>query len=43
MERVTANYLEGEQSICDVWARYIDESGMTLGGRRLHPRLPCSL
>ena len=30
MERVTANYLEGEQRICDVWARYIDESSMTL-------------
>ena len=30
MERVTANYLEGEQRICDVWARYIDESAMTL-------------
>ena len=23
MERVTENYLEGEQRICDVWARYI--------------------
>ena len=30
MERVTANYLEGEQRICDVWARYIDENAMTL-------------
>ena len=30
MERVAANYLEGEQRICDVWARYIDESDMTL-------------
>ena len=30
MERVTANYLEGEQRICDVWARYIDDSDMTL-------------
>ena len=30
MERVTANYLEGEQRICDVWARYINNSGMTM-------------
>ena len=24
MENVTENYLEGEQQICDVWARYIN-------------------
>lgn len=30
MEQVTENYLEGEQSICDVWARYINNSNMTM-------------
>ncbi len=30
MERVTENYLEGEQSICDVWARYINSKAMTM-------------
>ena len=30
MEQVTANYLEGEQSICDVWARYINNKPMTI-------------
>ena len=32
MERVTENYLEGEQRICDVWARYIndEDSHMTM-------------
>ena len=30
IERMTENYLEGEQRICDVWARYIDEERMTL-------------
>jgi len=30
MERVTENYLEGEQSICDVWARYISSNSMTM-------------
>ncbi len=30
MEQVTENYLEGEQSICDVWAKYINSSNMTL-------------
>lgn len=30
MERVTENYLEGEQHICDVWARYINSREMTL-------------
>ena len=30
MEKVTANYLEGEQRICDVWARYINNSNMTM-------------
>jgi len=29
MERVTENYLEGEQRICDVWARYITSENMT--------------
>ena len=30
MEQVTENYLEGEQGICDVWAKYINSSSMTL-------------
>ena len=30
MERVTENYLEGEQSICNNWAHYINSSDMTL-------------
>ena len=30
MERVTENYLEGEQQICDVWARYINNKAMTM-------------
>jgi len=30
MEKVTANYLEGEQRICDVWARYINNADMTM-------------
>ena len=30
MEHVTENYLEGEQRICDVWARYINNQGMTM-------------
>ena len=30
MERVTENYLQGEQGICDVWARYINGRDMTL-------------
>jgi len=30
MEKVTENYLEGEQSICDIWARYINNRNMTL-------------
>ncbi|MCR5468860.1 MAG: hypothetical protein K6F37_07865 [Lachnospiraceae bacterium] len=30
MERVTENYLEGEQHICDVWARYINSKKMTM-------------
>ena len=30
MERVTENYLEGEQSVCDVWAQYIISQNMTL-------------
>ena len=30
MERVTENYLEGEQRICDVWARYINNNTMTM-------------
>ena len=30
MERVTENYLEGEQRICDVWSRYINNSSMTM-------------
>jgi signal transduction histidine kinase/CheY-like chemotaxis protein len=30
MEHVTENYLEGEQRICDVWARYINSKNMTM-------------
>ena len=30
MEQVTANYLEGEQRICDVWAHYINSADMTI-------------
>ena len=30
MEQVTENYLEGEQRICDVWARYINNNKMTM-------------
>ena len=30
MEHVTENYLEGEQRICDVWARYIGSKNMTI-------------
>ena len=30
MERVTENYLEGEQRICDVWATYINSQSMTM-------------
>ena len=30
MERVTGNYLEGEQGICDNWAQYINSKDLTL-------------
>ena len=30
MEHVTENYLEGEQRICDIWARYINNRNMTM-------------
>lgn len=30
MERVTENYLEGEQRICDVWARYTNSERMSI-------------
>ncbi len=30
MERVTGNYLEGEQAICDNWAQYINSQDLTL-------------
>lgn len=30
MERVTENYLEGEQRICDAWAQYINNMNMTM-------------
>ncbi len=30
MEHVTENYLEGEQRICDVWAKYINNENMTM-------------
>ena len=30
MEKVTENYLTGEQQICDVWARYINNNGLSM-------------
>jgi len=30
MEHVTENYMEGEQGICDVWARFINNNTMTM-------------
>ena len=30
LSQVTANYLQGEQRICDVWAHYINASGLTM-------------
>jgi len=30
LERVTGNYLEGEQAICDNWAKYISSQELTL-------------
>ena len=30
MEHVTENYLEGEQRLCDIWARYINSKTMTM-------------
>ena len=30
MEQVTENYMTGEQRICDVWARYINNENMTM-------------
>lgn len=30
LSQVTANYLQGEQRICDVWANYINASGLTM-------------
>ena len=30
MEHVTENYLEGEQRVCDVWARYINNESLTM-------------
>ena len=30
LEQVTENYLEGEQRICDVWARYINSKNLTI-------------
>ena len=30
MEHVTENYMQGEQSICDVWAHYINRQNMTM-------------
>ncbi len=30
MKHVTENYLEGEQRICDVWARYINSEDLTI-------------
>ncbi len=31
MEKVTENYMTGEQQICDVWARYINNRALTIG------------
>nr|MCR4684207.1 hypothetical protein [Lachnospiraceae bacterium] len=36
MERVTENYLAGEQRICDVWARYIDNKDNNMIGTVLN-------
>lgn len=30
VEQVAVNYLEGEQHLCDVWAKYINSSDMTM-------------
>ena len=30
MEHVTENYMEGEQGICDIWARFINNRSMTM-------------
>ena len=30
LEQVTENYLEGEQRVCDIWARYINNKAMTM-------------
>ena len=30
MEHVTENYLEGEQRVCDVWAKYINTNAMSM-------------
>lgn len=30
VEKVAVNYLEGEQQVCDVWAKYINNSDMTM-------------
>ena len=30
MEHVTENYMDGEQGICDVWARYINNNTLTM-------------
>ena len=30
MERVTENYLEGEQRICDIWAQYINHEHLSM-------------
>ena len=38
MEHVTENYLEGEQRICDVWARYINNKSMTMEEATEHIR-----
>ena len=39
MEAVTANYLEGEQSICVSWANYINNSDLDLDGAMDYLRL----
>ena len=40
MERVTGNYLEGEQGICDNWAQYINSQDLTLEEAAAPPRPP---
>ena len=40
MERVTGNYLEGEQGICDNWAQYINSREMLIAASMSAIQLP---